>query len=114
MEVIAAIIGALAIIVAALITRGCSKTVNPSVVQTPDKEQNTAVAVPDQELESQLRDDPRVKRLLGNKSWELTAEAAIAELTRETLCEVPGWRRTSTWQQVEAAWSDLTGGNIEV
>ena len=59
------------------------------------------------QTEQLIRKDPRVKRLLNNKSWRGAAEAAIAFFIRGKECSVVGWKDTSTWKQVKTVYEEL-------
>ena len=61
-------------------------------------------------LEEHLRADRRVRRLLENRSYQGTAEAAIAFLIRGENCPVTSWRNSSTWTQVKMVHRELAGG----
>lgn len=57
-------------------------------------------------LELAIRSDARVKRLLRNRSWAPTAEAAIAHFVHGQPCEVARWEKTTTWQIVEMVFGE--------
>jgi len=52
---------------------------------------------------------PIVIRLLNNPNWEPAARAAISELVEGKRCPVTSWRKSSTWQQVQMVFQEITG-----
>lgn len=59
----------------------------------------------------QLLAHPLVKRLLNNPNWEPAARAAIENFVEGKDCPVQSWRRSSTWQQVQVAFQEITEGS---
>jgi len=66
--------------------------------------------VPAGSFEDALRSDSRVQRLTSNKNCRHTAEAALAYFVHNKPCPVDEWKRTRTWQQVEAVFRELSSG----
>jgi hypothetical protein len=56
-----------------------------------------------------LLNHPIVTRLLNNPNWAPAARAAVAELVEGKKCPVTSWRKSSTWQQVQMAFDEITG-----
>ena len=57
--------------------------------------------------EQLLRQRPTVKRLLKHSSWRDAAEAAIAYYSHGRPCQVEGWKKSSTWDQVKMVFDEL-------
>jgi hypothetical protein len=51
---------------------------------------------------------PIVMRLLNNPNWEPAARAAVAYFVDGKNCPVQSWRRSSTWQQVQMVFEEMT------
>lgn len=79
-----------------------SKT-NGEKITIADKERIPAAG----SLEEQVRAHHDVQRLLNNRSWKATAEAAILELVRGEHCGDATRRSTATWSQVKAIVDEL-------
>ncbi len=58
-------------------------------------------------METALRNDPRVQRLLNNPNWEGAANAAIAFFVHGEACPIASWTRSSTWAQVKMVYEEL-------
>jgi hypothetical protein len=59
-------------------------------------------------LEHELRNDPRIQRLLRNAAWKPAAQAAIDRFIHGKDCQIQSWNRSSTWAQVEMVYKELT------
>ena len=59
--------------------------------------------------EGELRQDPRIERLLINPNWRPAANAAIAFLFRGVECPITSWRKSSTWAQVKMVFDEMSG-----
>lgn len=64
-------------------------------------------------LETAIRSDARVRRLLRNKSWAPTAEAAIAHFVHGRPCALARWEKTTTWQIVEMVFGEKRSSYAE-
>ena len=62
-----------------------------------------------EKLKQALIDHPIVVRLLNNPNWAPAARAAVAELVEGKKCPVTSWRKSSTWQQVQMVFDEITG-----
>jgi hypothetical protein len=58
-------------------------------------------------LESRLRSDSRIERLMKNPNWAVAAEAAIQFLVHGAECPIASCRKSSTWAQVEMVYKEL-------
>ena len=63
-------------------------------------------------LETQLRSDIRVERLMKNVNWSGAAEAAIQYLIKGAECPIASWRKSSTWAQVDMVYKELKGRGV--
>lgn len=103
-QIIAAIIGAVGQIAAALV---------PKLFGKKKEGENSTLSggtgpFSHGGIEAQLRNNERVKWLLNHKGFKHVAEAAVKNICRGTPCENVRDMETRTWQQVEAAYAKIT------
>lgn len=100
--IVGALIGAAAVLLAAFI---------PVLLRRPGAESARCDRRPPglpAELEQAVRQDARVRRLLGHANWRDAAEAAIAYWCRAVPCPIASWQKSSAWQQVQWVHAELT------
>jgi hypothetical protein len=61
-----------------------------------------------EQIRQRLLVHPVVTRLLNNPNWEPAARAAVAHLVDGKSCPVASWRKSSTWQQVQMVFDEIT------